>query len=236
MNHVSFIFDGGAVMPKVSQEYLDNKRNAIVSAALKVCKSKPLYQITMKDIIRESGVSQGGIYRYFKSIDEILVEVINRSSSNIDNKKRINSIVETGKTPAETAKNLFAFLANYMNDNAAALGKFQFELTELVAYEPHRLNSISAQNRHADCVQYLINQLFTVIRNGVSSGAFSPVLPLDDIFGFISTSIDGIVLDGVLHKCYGLPEKEWGFDIIRLMNAAAQSVMMLLSSKECLNA
>lgn len=87
MNHVSFIFDGGAVMPKVSQEYLDNKRNAIVSAALKVCKSKPLYQITMKDIIRESGVSQGGIYRYFKSIDEILVEVINRSSSNIDNKK-----------------------------------------------------------------------------------------------------------------------------------------------------
>jgi AcrR family transcriptional regulator len=229
-------FYRGVVMPKVNQKYLDQKRNSILNAALKVCRRKPLHQVTMKDIIRESGVSQGGIYRYYKSIDEILVEVINRSSSNIDNKKVIDSIVEAGKTPAQTVKNLFAFLANYMNDNAATLGKFQFELTELVAYEPHRLNSISVQNRHADIAQYLINQLFTVIRNGVSSGDFSPVLPLDDIFGFISTSIDGIVLDGVLHKCYGLPEKEWGFDAIRLMNAVAQSVMMLLSSKECLDA
>ena len=226
---VIYFLERGAQMPKVTLEYFDNKKLSILDAALAVCKKKPLHQITMKDVIRESGISQGGIYRYYKNIDEILVDVMNKSFSNIDFRQMVNNVIINSKNSSEAVKNLICLLAEYMNDNATTLGKFQFELTQLVAYKPDRINSISAQNRHVENTQYFMNQLFEVIRNGVSKKDFQPVIPLNDIICFISTSIDGIILDGVLHKCYGLPEREYGFDILRLMNTVAQSVINLLS-------
>lgn len=217
-------------MPKVKQEYFNHKKGTILDAALAVCKRKPLHQITMKDIIRQSGVSQGGIYRYYKNVDEILVEVMNRSfTNNADFSQMVDNAVTSSKTSTEAVKNLFSLLAEYMNDNATTLGKFQFELMELVAYSPERIKNMSVQNRHVEGTQYFTNQLFTVIRNGVSAGEFLPVQPLDDIICFTSTSIDGIALDGVLHKCYGLPEKEYGFNISRLIDILSQSIISLLS-------
>ena len=217
-------------MPKVNPEYFDRKREFILDAAFNICMRKPLHQITMKDIIRESGISQGGIYRYYKNVDEILVEVMNKSCSNIDYKKMIDDILVSSKTSTETLKNLFDLLANYLNDSAATLGKFHFELTELIAYEPDRINNISTQNRHVDNIQYLMSQLFTVIRSGVSTGEFQPALQINDILCFIATSIDGVVLNQILHKCYGMPEKEYGFNIINLMNTTFESIICLLSA------
>lgn len=46
-------------MPKVKNEYLENKRNEILDAAFAVCKRKPAYDITMTDIVSETGMSQG---------------------------------------------------------------------------------------------------------------------------------------------------------------------------------
>ena len=46
-------------MPKVKNEYLENKRNQILDAAFAVCKRKPAYDITMTDIVSETGMSQG---------------------------------------------------------------------------------------------------------------------------------------------------------------------------------
>lgn len=37
---------------------------------------KPVYSITMRDIITETGWSQGAIYRYFKNVHYILFELI----------------------------------------------------------------------------------------------------------------------------------------------------------------
>lgn len=217
-------------MPKVNPEYFDHKREFILDAALNICKRKPLHQITMKDIIRESGISQGGIYRYYRNVDEILVEVMNKSCPNTDYKKMIDDILTSSKTSLETVKNLFDLLSNYLNDNATTLGKFHFELTELIAYEPDRIINISTHNRHVDNVQYLMSQLFKAISNGVSTEEFVPVLKLNDILCFIATSIDGIVLNGILHKCYGMPEKEYGFNILTLMNTTFESMICLLSA------
>ena len=44
-------------MPKVKNEYLENKRNQILDAAFAVCKRKPAYDITMTDIELEQRMS-----------------------------------------------------------------------------------------------------------------------------------------------------------------------------------
>ncbi|MDP4268047.1 MAG: TetR/AcrR family transcriptional regulator [Bacteroidota bacterium] len=226
MSH--FIYLGGILMPKVKNDYFEQKKDIILSAAFNVCKRKPLFQVTMKDIIRETGLSQGGIYRYYKSIDEILVEVINRSTLNIDYIQLINDLVINGKTATDSVKSLFGFLAEYINNSTTTLGKFHFEIIELIAYEPDRIKSISAQNMHVNNTQHFIKCLFEVIKRGIAAEEFKPSLPLNDILSFISTSISGIVLDSIFHKCYGLPEYEYGFDVHRLMNTLEMSVIRLL--------
>jgi AcrR family transcriptional regulator len=59
-------------MPKVSQKYLDDRRSEILDAAI-VCFSRDgFHRTTMKDIVRESGLSPGAIYNYFRSKEEII--------------------------------------------------------------------------------------------------------------------------------------------------------------------
>ena len=57
-------------MPKVSDEYFEKKKQLIVDAAYKVCLRKPVEMVTMMDVIEETGLSQGGIYRFYKEAEE----------------------------------------------------------------------------------------------------------------------------------------------------------------------
>ena len=66
-------------MPKVSEEYYKNKRKEIVDAAYRVCTRKPITSVEMKDIIEETGFSHGVIYRYYKDLDEVLKDLLNKA-------------------------------------------------------------------------------------------------------------------------------------------------------------
>ncbi len=35
--------------------------------------SKPVHDVAMRDIVLESGMSQGGVYKYFSNLDEVFV-------------------------------------------------------------------------------------------------------------------------------------------------------------------
>ncbi|MEN2768478.1 TetR/AcrR family transcriptional regulator [Ornithinibacillus xuwenensis] len=58
-----------------------NKREAILESARNVFCRKGFNNVTMKDIIEECGISRGGIYLYFKSVDDIFIEVVNQRNS-----------------------------------------------------------------------------------------------------------------------------------------------------------
>ncbi|GAA3635681.1 hypothetical protein GCM10022223_62640 [Kineosporia mesophila] len=62
-------------MPKVSQEHLDARRQQIVDAARARFASHGFARTSMADIVDGSGLSNGAIYRYFKSKDEIVIAV-----------------------------------------------------------------------------------------------------------------------------------------------------------------
>jgi len=67
-------------MPKVGQAYLDARRNQIVEAARAQFTSHGFAGTSMADIVSESRLSTGSIYRYFKSKDEIIVAVCEQGS------------------------------------------------------------------------------------------------------------------------------------------------------------
>jgi AcrR family transcriptional regulator len=62
-------------MPKVSQQHLDARRQQIVDAARTRFAVHGFARTSMADIVAESGLSNGAIYRYFTSKDDIVVAV-----------------------------------------------------------------------------------------------------------------------------------------------------------------
>jgi AcrR family transcriptional regulator len=59
-------------VPRVSAEYLEHRREQILNAAQRCFSRKGFYQTSMQDVFRESGLSAGAVYRYFKSKDELI--------------------------------------------------------------------------------------------------------------------------------------------------------------------
>lgn len=62
-------------MPKVAQAHLDARRQQILDAARTRFARDGFARTSIADIVAESGLSNGAIYRYFTSKDEIVVAV-----------------------------------------------------------------------------------------------------------------------------------------------------------------
>jgi AcrR family transcriptional regulator len=59
-------------MPKISQAQKDARRQQILAAAVRCFSRDGFHATTTADIVRESGVSQGTLYLYFTTKDEIV--------------------------------------------------------------------------------------------------------------------------------------------------------------------
>jgi AcrR family transcriptional regulator len=59
-------------MPRVSEEHLTRRRRQIMDAAAHCFARKGFHETTMQDVFRESGLSAGAVYRYFKTKDDLV--------------------------------------------------------------------------------------------------------------------------------------------------------------------
>ncbi len=80
------------------------KRDLILESAKVVFSKKGLIDATMKDIIEECGISRGGIYLYFRSVDEIFLAVLEQRS-----KRKFDDVREMimEQVPFETILNKY---------------------------------------------------------------------------------------------------------------------------------
>jgi AcrR family transcriptional regulator len=63
-------------MPKVSAEHLANRRQEILDAAANCFARNGFHRTSMQDIVKESGLSAGLIYRYFAGKDDMIVAIV----------------------------------------------------------------------------------------------------------------------------------------------------------------
>ncbi|ONI72118.1 TetR family transcriptional regulator [Kribbella sp. ALI-6-A] len=71
-------------MPKVTAEHRLARREQIVQAALHCVAENGFHKTTMADVIRESGLSAGAVYGYFRSKDEIIAAIADQALSAVD--------------------------------------------------------------------------------------------------------------------------------------------------------
>jgi AcrR family transcriptional regulator len=90
-------------MPKVDQAHLDARRQQIVDAARARFAEYGFARTSMADIVTESGLSTGAIYRYFTSKDEIVIAVCDQASDALPREltlEAVNGFLEHVRTLA----------------------------------------------------------------------------------------------------------------------------------------
>ena len=159
-------------MPKVSKEYFDNKRKIILDAALKVFSKKPSYTVSMKDIIKESKLSHGGVYKYYSNIDDIIISLINRNKILVNPK----DIIKNNYDYPEKA--IFEFLEAYKNyffEATKEYGKIFFELYPILINDKQRLKRYANKTNSITNPSYWFKELLDYLEEKTKTKYFNPV-------------------------------------------------------------
>ncbi|MDN5754992.1 MAG: TetR/AcrR family transcriptional regulator [Flaviflexus sp.] len=102
-------------MPKISDSYRTSRQKVILDAAVRCFARSGIAGTTMADIQRESGISIGGIYRYFPGKQDILLE-ITRQDQEYLNATLIDAIT-IAESPRECLPALMKALTQYRDEH-----------------------------------------------------------------------------------------------------------------------
>lgn len=71
-------------MPKVTDEHRATRREQILAAGWRCFAREGFHKTSMADVIRESGLSAGAVYLYFKSKDEMIAAIAEQVAAGAD--------------------------------------------------------------------------------------------------------------------------------------------------------
>ena len=167
--------------PHFEKQRKDKLRRILDAARLVFCR-KGFLAVTMQDIIDECGISRGGIYIYFSSVDEVFLEVLKQR-----NKERFSSISKSvhEHEPFEIV------LERYMSKQKARLINFENSLfrayCEYIFSKPK-----AAVHAFRDTqLSQLRSSVEAILNLGVSQGVLKNVNISQLAVHFIAT-IDGL--------------------------------------------
>lgn len=217
-------------MPKVKDGYFEAKKEAILDAAEKVCRQKPLYKITMKDIIKASGLSPGAMYDSFSGIDELIVALINRLSIKTDYQSRLQEIL-LGSAPEEKITALVFYLVELVHLTVSSYGKILFELSTVYIDEERR-KKIEKGMGDLQIFGQVVAALMQVIEENIDNGYFKPLYPKENVYAILFSFTDGLIRNMTLVNCYqiGSPGAVT-FKEKQIPEAMASSIIHLLNHR-----
>lgn len=191
-------------MPKVTEEYIIKKKKMITDAAYELCLQKTVSTVTMQDIIDRTGLSQGGIYRFYKDIDDIFADMIRQMRKRVSIKGKIDEILAQKDflPPAEITNRLFEMLAEFMSSELMGIEKIDFELSVLAMNAPGRVRKIMGSLPEAGNMEYLTMRTIEYFKDQAGRGRIRPRVSAEELLAFISSAYGGIQMTCIVNHCY----------------------------------
>jgi AcrR family transcriptional regulator len=107
-------------MPKITEAQRETRRQQILDAALRCFSRDGFHNTTTADIVRESGVSQGTLYLYFATKDDIIVAL---ADDRHQGELLIAALIEGEPDPVEGLIQLLELHGGSLNDPRRADGR-----------------------------------------------------------------------------------------------------------------
>jgi AcrR family transcriptional regulator len=151
----------------MNNDIQQNKKNAILDAAIKVLTNKGYYSSTMDDIVKESKMSKGAIYHYFSSKKDVYLAVIDMWENQT---QELLAPALDEKSSAKAIKKLFTLLAKQLKID----GSFFNCLPTLWAIARHDSDFKTAMQKVYNRFQKFIE---LIISRGIESKEFVNLKP-----------------------------------------------------------
>ena len=223
-------------MPKVTEEYIVNKKKRITDAAYELCLEKTVSTVTMQDIIDRTGFSQGGIYRFYKDIDDIFSDMIRQMRERVSIKEKIDEILGQKEilTPQEITDRLFAMLADFMEKELMGIEKIDFELSVLAMNMPDRIEKIMGGLPEAGNMEYLTMCTMEYFKEQTALGRIHLNVSAEELLAFISSAYGGIQMTCIVNNCYRHERNPFAalYQPNILLKMLAQAVNELIGTEE----
>jgi AcrR family transcriptional regulator len=216
-------------MPKVKDEYRKDKKNFILECTGEILKEKPLYLITMRDIIKKAGFSQGVIYRYYVNLDEIYVDFINKHTTYNFLEQRIDALLSSEQSEKMILAECFIAMGEYIEELLkSVVGKTFFELLVLYSSDFEKRNTIFPKIKFKQSLEYAQQKIVEYAMRNVEKGVFRPQIPVRSILLFVSIFIDGIAQSVVFNAAGSTNDPESATDIAEMFQTLAKVVINFL--------
>jgi len=165
----------------------DQRREAIVAAALEVAVRKGLASTTVRDVAAEMGTSSGLIHHYFESMDEVLAAAFERVAA--------QDLEVSARLMAEAASPVEA-LGVFFRTYTPADKDWAFQLWLDAWAEAARRPALQATSRRLNLEWQAL--LERTIRQGAADGSFACQDPSGAAWRVLSL-LDGLALQVVAH-------------------------------------
>jgi TetR/AcrR family transcriptional regulator, transcriptional repressor of aconitase len=102
-------------MPRVDDSYLESRRRQIMDAAVACFAREGFHRTTMQDIVAETGLSAGAIYRYFPAKEDIVAAI---ASEHHAREGHVLADARTAAGPGEVLRELARVSLGRLSDPA----------------------------------------------------------------------------------------------------------------------
>ena len=166
----------------------DERRDAIVAAALAVMERQGIAGTTVRDVAAELGTSSGLIHHYFDSMDDLLAEAFARVAGR--DLADMRDAVERGRDPIER---LSLFFDVYARTEETSILQVWLDAWA----EASRRPTIQRISRHLNEEWHAL--LVVILDEGVAQGAMVCDDPVSAAWRILSL-LDGLMLQAVAHE------------------------------------
>ena len=166
----------------------EDRRSAIVDAALTVARRKGLASVTVRDVAHEMGTSSGLIHHYFETMDDVLAAAFERVAG--------EELAETEAILAEAGSPV-AVLAGFLDSYAPVGEDWSFQLWLDAWAEAARRPALRQASSRLNL--RWAGLLEGAIRDGVQAGTFQCTDPTGAAWRILSV-VDGLALQVVAHE------------------------------------
>ncbi|MCM1257726.1 MAG: TetR/AcrR family transcriptional regulator [Roseburia sp.] len=221
-------------MPKVTEEYIRNKKRTITSAAYELCLEKTVSTVTMQDIINRIGLSQGGIYRFYHDIDEIFADMLIEIRQKVSIKDKVDEIFSQADdmSAKEVTNCIIDVLADFMTEELMGIQKVDFELSVLAMNAPARVEKILAGIAGIGHKEYLMLRTSEIFKKKAERGQIHLRVGEKELMTYISSAYAGIQQCCIVNNCYQRNEMSEFYQPRIQLNTLAKTIHFLLGLED----
>ncbi|MBB6670766.1 TetR/AcrR family transcriptional regulator [Cohnella nanjingensis] len=165
----------------------ERTREHIIMRSAAIFNQRGYAGTSLNDIIAETGIKKGGIYRHFASKDEIALEAYNYAASMVTNK-----FSEAVDQEQSASGRLIAFFRVYEDvvNNPPFIGGCPMQNTAVESDDAH----LELRDRARQGMHTALDMMKSIIRDGIKAGEFKEDLDSDALASFAFSLLEGSIL------------------------------------------